>query len=455
MFQTIDPTAGQPLREFQDHSHEDVEHRLEETFAAWREWSRFDPLERVPVMRELARLLEDQREDHARRIVREMGKPISQARNEIDKCARTCLHFAEHAPRMLAPQPESTDSEKSYVAFRPLGPVLGVMPWNFPYWQVFRFAVPTLMAGNAVLVKHAENVPACAQAIEQLFEEAGFPRRVVTNLRVHKDQVERVISDDRVAAVTLTGSLEAGKAVAQVAGQHLKKSVLELGGSDPYLILEDCDLEQTVKICVQSRMDNSGQSCIAAKRFIVMDAVRDEFEDKLAAAMSAQILGDPNHEATQVGPLAREDLRERLHEQVEKSVGDGARVLTGAKVPDGPGFYYPPTVLTDVRPGMPAFDEELFGPVAAVVPAQTQDEAVALANQSAYGLGAAVFTGDVTTGERLARDALEAGVVCVNDHVRSDPRLPFGGVKKSGYGRELSYFGLWEFMNIKSVNVMS
>lgn len=452
MFQTIDPTAGESLQEFHEHTPDDVEERLTQTHAAWKDWSGFDPLERVPVMREMARLLEDQREDHAQRIVREMGKPVKQARNEIDKCARACLHFAEHAPKMIAPQPESTD-EKRYVAFRPLGPVLGVMPWNFPYWQVFRFAVPSLMAGNAVLLKHAANVPACAQAIERLFEEAGFPHRLVTNLFVEKDQVERLIGDDRVAAVTLTGSPKAGQAVAQVAGRNLKKSVMELGGSDPYLVFEDCDLEETVKTCVKSRMDNSGQSCIAAKRFIVMDGVRDAFEDKLTAAMSAQIMGDPHHESTQAGPLAREDLRDNLHDQVEKSVQEGARVLTGAKLPDGPGFFYPPTVLTDVRPGMPAFDEELFGPVAAVVPAQTQEEAVALANRSSYGLGAAVFTQDVARGERIARDELEAGVVCVNRQVQSDARLPFGGVKKSGYGRELSYFGLWEFVNIKSVSI--
>jgi succinate-semialdehyde dehydrogenase/glutarate-semialdehyde dehydrogenase len=352
---------------------------------------------------------------------------------------------------MLESKRVATEASRSFVCFQPLGVLLAVMPWNYPFWQVFRLAVPALMAGNAVLLKHAANVPGCAQAIAETFEAAGFPKDIFCNLPIGSEAVEAVIADPRVAAVSLTGSTEAGRRVAALAGQHLKKSVLELGGSDPYVILEDADLGRTVEACAASRLLNSGQSCIAAKRFIVVDAVRRAFEDQLVAAMAAKVMGDPLDEKTEIGPQARSDLREHLHQQVAASIRKGARCLLGGTITEGAGFFYPPTVLTDVRKGMPAFDEETFGPVAAVVPVPDETAALAAANDSAYGLGAAVFTRDEDRGERLAVTELQAGNCFVNAFVKSDPRLPFGGIRNSGYGRELSYFGMREFVNVKTV----
>jgi succinate-semialdehyde dehydrogenase / glutarate-semialdehyde dehydrogenase len=353
----------------------------------------------------------------------------------------------------LAPEPAEGSASKSFVTFQPIGVVLAVMPWNFPFWQVFRFAAPALMAGNAGLLKHASNVPGCALAIEDVFRKAGFPEHLFKTLLVGSSAVDAIIAHPLVRAVTLTGSGPAGRAVAKKAGEMLKKSVLELGGADAYLVLEDADIAFAARACAAGRLINSGQSCIAAKRFIVVESVLKAFEKAFVKEMADTKVGDPLLLETEVGPLARVDLRDALHEQVEKSIAKGARRLLGGKVPDGPGAFYPPTVLTDLRPGMPAYEEELFGPVASVIPAKDEAEAITVANSSVFGLGGGVFTRDLARGERIAAEAIEAGSVCVNATVVSDPRLPFGGVKESGYGRELSHYGIKEFVNIKTVVV--
>jgi succinate-semialdehyde dehydrogenase/glutarate-semialdehyde dehydrogenase len=381
----------------------------------------------------------------------EMGKPVAQGRGEADKCASCCDYYAEHAERFLAPERVETDAARSYVAFEPIGPVLAVMPWNFPFWQVFRFAAPALMAGNVALLKHASNVTGCALAIEEILHSAGLPRDAFRTLLLASSRVDAVVAAPEVAAVTLTGSTPAGRAVAARAGVCLKKSVLELGGSDAYLVLDDADVAAAAEVCASSRLINGGQSCIAAKRFVVVEPVLPEFVRRLVERMEARRMGEPLEEGTELGPQARHDLRDELHRQVEKSVARGARVRLGCELPPGPGAFYPASVLDEVRPGMPAFDEELFGPVAAVVPARNEVDAIRLANQSVFGLGAAVFTRDLERGERIARHELQAGSCFVNAHVRSDPRLPFGGVKESGYGRELSAFGIREFVNVKTV----
>jgi succinate-semialdehyde dehydrogenase/glutarate-semialdehyde dehydrogenase len=383
----------------------------------------------------------------------EMGKPLSQGIAEVEKCAWVCDYYAEHAQRFLASEQVETEASRSYVAFRPLGVVLAVMPWNFPFWQVFRFAAPGLMAGNVAVLKHASNVSGCALAIEEVFRDAGFPSDAFRTLLIGSSRVADVIRAPEVQAVTLTGSTAAGQAVAATAGAAIKKTVLELGGSDPYLVLEDADLELTVETCVTARLINSGQSCIAAKRFIVVEPVREEFEERYVELMRTRRMGDPMEAGVEVGPQATSDLRSELHQQVVASVEQGARLLLGGKIPDGPGAFYPPTVLADVSPDMPASCEEVFGPVAAIIPAKDEVDAVRIANDSAFGLGAAVFTRDVEKGERIAAEQLEAGCCFVNAFVKSDPRLPFGGIKISGYGRELASFGIREFVNTKTIYV--
>ncbi len=450
---SINPATGETVREYPQADPRQVAAMLQAADRAFAEWRTTGFAERAGLMRRTAGRLRERQGDHAVLMAAEMGKPVAQGRGEVEKCAWVCDWFADNAEALLAPEEVKTDASHSFVTFAPLGVVLAVMPWNFPFWQVVRFAAPAFMAGNAGLLKHAGNVSGCALAIEEVFREAGFPADLFRAALVDTSRVAGLVAAPEVRAVTLTGSTGAGRAVAAKAGEVLKKTVLELGGSDPYLVLEDADLEAAAETCVASRLINSGQSCIAAKRFIVVDAVRRRFEDLFVERMKARRMGDPMDEKTEVGPLARHDLRDDLHRQVAQSVERGARLLLGGSVPPGKGAYYPPTVLTDVRKGMPAFDEELFGPVAAIVGVPDEAAAVRAANDSPFGLGAAVFTRDTARGERLAATALEAGSCFVNSLVKSDPRLPFGGIKESGYGRELSSFGIREFVNVKSVYV--
>jgi succinate-semialdehyde dehydrogenase/glutarate-semialdehyde dehydrogenase len=450
---SVNPVDGSLLAERAEATPAEVASALEAAARAFSSWRRTAFPERSAVLRRAGSILRERRDPLARLMALEMGKPVAQGRAEADKCAWACEHYAQHAEAMLAPEPVETDASRSYVAFEPLGPVLAVMPWNFPLWQVFRFAAPALMAGNVGLLKHASNVMGCALAIEEVLRDAGAPEGVFRALLVGSARVGALVEAPQVAAVTLTGSTPAGRAVAARAGACLKKTVLELGGSDPYVILEDADLEAAAETCAAARLVNGGQSCIAAKRFVVVEAVRERFTALLVERMAARRLGDPLDEATDVGPQARADLRDDLHRQVEASVAAGARVLLGCRVPEGPGASYPPSVLDRVAPGMPAFDEELFGPVAAVVAARDEADAIRLANRTAFGLGAAVFTRDLERGERIARHELEAGSCFVNALVRSDPRLPFGGIRESGYGRELGTFGIRELVNVKTVYV--
>lgn len=451
--QAINPATGEVVATHDEMSADAVSGIIDAVHAAAVEWRVASYADRAVPMRKAASLLRRNARDFAHLMAREMGKPVRDGIAEAQKCALACEFFADHAAKLLAREPVETDARTSFVTFNPLGVVLAVMPWNFPFWQVFRFAAPGLMAGNGAVLKHASNVPGCALAIEDVFRRADFPPDLFRTLMIGNRQVERVIEHPLVRAVTLTGSGAAGRAVAAKAGQMLKKTVLELGGSDPYLILEDADLDVAAAVCTKARLVNSGQSCIAGKRFIVVDAVRSAFEERFVERMAAARMGDPLDEATEIGPQARRDLRDTLQRQVDLSIAQGARCVLGGSIPDGPGAYYPPTVLTGVRPGMPAFDEELFGPVAAVVAAHDEAEAISLANMSAFGLGGAIITRDVARGERIAADLIESGCVFVNDAVRSDARLPFGGIKESGYGRELAGYGIREFVNIKTVYV--
>jgi succinate-semialdehyde dehydrogenase/glutarate-semialdehyde dehydrogenase len=453
MLRSVNPATGQTIREYPEADPRQQAAALQAVHEAFEQWRQTGFAERAAPLRRVAARLRERQRDYAVLMATEMGKPVAQGRSEAEKCAWVCEWFAESGEALLAPEEVKTDAARSFVTFAPLGVVLAIMPWNFPFWQVVRFAAPALMAGNAALLKHAPNVPGCALAIEDLFREAGFPPALLKALLIDIGPVAGLIAAPEVRAVTLTGSTRAGRAVAAQAGSSLKKTVLELGGSDPYLVLEDADLERAAETCVASRLINSGQSCVAAKRFIVVDSVRARFEELFVAKMKAKRMGDPMDEGTDIGPLARHDLRDTLHRQVTQSVARGARVLLGGTLPPGPGAYYPATVLTDVRKGMPAFDEELFGPVAAIVAVPDEAAAVRAANDSIYGLGAAVFTRDAARGERLAAGALEAGSCFVNALVKSDPRLPFGGIKDSGYGRELSSFGIREFVNVKTVYV--
>lgn len=449
----INPSNGELVTRYDEYSDADVAAIIRSASAAQAEWKRSTFAERGHPLRRAAALLRGRRDELARLMAIEMGKPVRDGRGEVEKCAWVCEYYADNAESFLAPIDIPTDAARSYVAFEPLGIVLAVMPWNFPLWQVFRFLAPALMAGNGGLLKHASNVPGSALAIERIVHDAGFPHDLFRTLLIAGRRVAGVIAHPQVAAVTLTGSTPAGRSVASTAGHHLKKCVLELGGSDPYVVLEDADLEMAVSACVKSRLINSGQSCIAAKRFIVVEELLREFTARYVTLMSQAVMGDPLDESTEVGPQARADLRDELHRQVVRTVEGGGTLLLGGTVPDGPGAFYPPTVLADVRPGMPAFDEELFGPVAAIIPATDEADAIRLANLSVFGLGAAVFTGDAERGRRIAEKELQAGSCFVNTFVRSDPRLPFGGIKESGYGRELSDFGIREFVNVKTVAV--
>lgn len=450
---SINPATGETLAEYQEMTPEEVKSIIALAHETFGEWRRTSFAQRATLMKKAAVILRDKAPEYAKLMTQEMGKPIRDGRAEVEKCAWVCDYYADNAETFLQPELVATDASKSFITYQPLGVVLAVMPWNFPFWQVFRFAAPALMAGNVGILKHASNIPACALAIEEVFEQAGFPADVFRTLLISSRQVDAILENRLVKAATLTGSTPAGQAVAKKAGEMLKKTVLELGGNDPYLILEDADLDLAVAICVSSRLINSGQSCIAAKRFIVVEPLRAEFEKRFVEKMRSVKMGDPMAEDTVVGPQARHDLRDELHQQVLQSIEAGAKCLLGGTIPDNPGAFYPPTVLTGIRKGSPAYDDELFGPVAAIIGVKDEAEAIRVANDSIFGLGAAVFTRDVARGERIVAEELEAGCCFVNSLVKSDPRLPFGGIKESGYGRELSHFGIKEFVNIKTVYV--
>ena len=448
--ESINPATGQHIAEYSEHSPEQARLLAESAQHSFLEWRQVSFAERRQRMKRAAQVLRDNKEAYARLMTREMGKIIKESRAEVEKCAWVCDYYAENAEAFLKDEIVETDASKSFVSFSPIGVVLAVMPWNFPFWQVFRFAAPALMAGNTALLKHASNVPGCALAIEEVFQKAGFPEHVFTSLMIGSAAVEAVIRHPQVRAVTLTGSETAGRKVAAVAGDEIKKSVLELGGSDPFIVLEDADIPGCVLTSSAARMLNAGQSCIAAKRFIVVESRLKEFEEQQTAIMRALKMGDPMLEETQVGPMARPDLVDELDAQVRQSVKMGARLLAGGVRPKGSGSFYPPTVLSDVKPGMPAFEQETFGPVSAIIPVKDLEEAIAFANRSEFGLGGSIWTQDLKKGEAAAR-RIESGAVFVNGMTKSDPRLPFGGVKKSGYGRELSHYGIKEFVNIKSI----
>jgi succinate-semialdehyde dehydrogenase / glutarate-semialdehyde dehydrogenase len=427
-----------------------MDQALSKADSAFRKWKQVSFKERAGLMKSCASYLKDHKKDLAKLMVLEMGKPIREAIAEIEKCALACEYYAENAEVFLADKKISSDASSSYVSYEPLGCILAVMPWNFPFWQVFRFAAPSLMAGNVGILKHASNVPQCALAIEEIFIKAGFPEGVFQTLLIGSSKVEYLISNPVVKAVTLTGSEKAGSEVAALAGKYIKKSVLELGGSDPFIVLKDAELETAAATAVKSRMINTGQSCIAAKRFIVVKEIAEAFTQKMAEKMKKLKIGNPMEEATEVGTIAREDLVQSLLDQINKSVEKGAKIILGGDRPEMKGAFLNPAILTNVKPGMPAYEEEMFGPVASIIIAEDETDAIRIANDSRFGLAGAIWTKDQARGERLAR-LVESGSVFVNGMVKSDPRLPFGGIKSSGYGRELSIAGIHEFVNIKTI----
>ncbi len=451
--QSVNPFNGEIIKTYEPHSSELIEQKIlraHESFLSWKDES-FEV--RARHMKKAAEVLRNRKRDLAELIALEMGKPVKAGESEIEKCALVCEYYAENAKDFLSPEEIKTDAAKSYVTFNPLGVILAIMPWNFPFWQTFRFLAPGLMAGNCGVLKHASNVPGCALAIEDVLKEAGFPDHVFQTLLVGSDEIERIMENPLIKAVTLTGSTAAGKHVAAKAGSLIKKTVLELGGSDPYVVLEDADTELAAAVCAESRLINSGQSCIAAKRFIVVEKVAEDFISRFREKLASYTAGNPLLTNTQLGPMARRDLRDQLHEQVQQSIDQGAECILGGKIEDGPHAFYPPTLLVNVREGMPAYDEELFGPVAAVIIARDEEDAISIANDTSFGLGSAVFTRDVQKGEHIAANKLNAGCAFVNSFVRSTPELPFGGINESGYGRELGSWGIKEFVNIKTVYI--
>lgn len=450
--QTINPANGEVLKSYQEMALSGVNNIIEETHKAFLHWRETGFVERAEKMHHVAKILLENKQEYGKLISMEMGKPIKAALAEIEKCALLCDHFAKHAQEYLKPQHIKTEMTKSYITYQPLGVVFAIMPWNFPFWQVFRFAAPGLMAGNACVLKHAPNTTGCGLVIEQIFKQAGFPENLFRTVVMDVNDAEKVIAHPKIAGVTLTGSVRAGKSVGAEAAGHLKKVVLELGGSDPYIILEDADLDLAAEQCVRSRLANAGQVCIAAKRFIAVDAIRDAFEKKVLEKVKTYKSGNPLDETVNLGPLARADLRDKVQQQVQESIQKGAELVAGGKPVSSNGFYYPPTILKNVKPGMPAYDDEIFGPVISFISAKDEHDAIKIANDSVYGLGAAVFTKDLARGERVAHK-IEVGTCCVNTLVSSDPRLPFGGTKSSGIGRELAAEGIREFTNIKTVCV--
>jgi len=450
---SINPATGKTIGTFRVHDEKSVDKALSNSIKTADEWRKLSFNKRAALLKKIAKQLRKESENLAVLATKEMGKPVQQSRDEVEKCAKALEFYAREGANFLASEIVETDARKSYVAFQPLGVILAIMPWNFPYWQVFRAMAPAVMAGNVMLLKHASNVSGCAVAIEKVIKDAGAPPGLFQNLLIPSSRVGKLIDNPAIAAVTLTGSTSAGSKVAEAAGRNLKKCVLELGGSDAYIILEDADMEVAVEIALRGRLVNSGQSCIAAKRFVVVKNVRKEFERRYSEQMKAVTFGDPMDSKNRIGPMARTDLRDQLHEQVLKSIEKGARLLCGGFIPDRAGAYYPATVLTNVKKGMPAYNEELFGPVAAIIEAKDEKDALKIANDSIYGLAGGIISRNINHAEKLAAEEFQAGNCYVNDYAHSDPRLPFGGIKQSGYGRELSAFGIREFVNIKTVYI--
>ena len=447
---TINPATEKEIKTYNRDSKEEALYKIEKANEAYLNWKKTSYQERSKLMHKLADIFDKKKDEYANLATEEMGKIISQSKKEIEKCALVCRYYADNIEELLADKIIETEAQKSYVTYQPLGVTLAVMPWNFPFYQVIRFAAPALMTGNTAVLKHASNVQGCAYALEDAFKEAGFPNGTFTNLNVTSKLIKPIIENKNIVAVTLTGSEPAGRSVAKIAGENLKKTVLELGGSDAYIILDDADLEKASDLATYGRLQNNGQTCIAAKRFIVLESIYDDFLKLFTKKMQDAKLGNPTDEDVYFGPMARIDLRDEIHEQVEKTIKQGGKLVLGGKIPDRVGAFYPATILSDLKPGMTAFDEELFGPVASVIKAKDENEAIELANNSTFGLGSGVLTGNSKRGEKIALQ-LEAGNSFVNKLVASDPRMPFGGIKNSGYGRELSSYGIKEFVNTKSI----
>lgn len=451
--QTVNPATGEPGKAYEPHTVEEALAAAKAASEAQGSWRRTSFADRSMVLRKTADILRSRKDEFSRLMTQEMGKTLDDGRAEIEKCAIHCDWFADQAQNYLADMPVDIGGGEAFVTFNPLGVILAVMPWNFPFWQLFRAAAPAIMAGNGMLLKHASNVPGCALAIEEVLHQAGIPQQLFRSLLLPSSDVETLIKDGSVAAVTLTGSVAAGRSVATAAASVLKKCVLELGGSDAYLVLEDVDVLAAAKVAATARMVNGGQSCIAGKRFVVVQSIIEQFEAALIEAMRQFEMGDPTKEGTKLGPMQSVAARDEIHRQVEKSIAKGAKLLLGGEVPNRPGAWYPATILSNVRAGQPAHDEEIFGPVAAIIPANGEADAIRIANDSEFGLGSGVLTADLDRGRRIAAEELEAGSSFVNENVRSDPRTPFGGVKHSGYGRECGVFGIREFVNIKTVHI--
>ncbi|MGB0370145.1 MAG: NAD-dependent succinate-semialdehyde dehydrogenase [Opitutales bacterium] len=452
-FHSINPANGEAFDTYTVLTDAELSERIEKSALANKHWGQLDLDTRIQAVLNLAKVLEEDKSRLARLISLEMGKLLEDSEKEIDKCVASCRHFAATIEEQLADRVTVTEAIKSYIAIRPLGTVLGIMPWNYPFWQTIRFAITALLVGNTILLKHSENVCGCALEIEKLFERSGFPEGVFQTLIIEISQIEQVVAHPAVQGVALTGSERAGKAIGQLAGKYLKPSVLELGGSDPYIVLDDADLDLAVRTCATARVKNAGQTCIAAKRLIVTPGIYKDFAATFEDIFWDFPFGDPMLESSGMGPLAREDLRANLQRQVDLSVQTGAKLVMGGQIPEGPGFFYPATMLTDVTPGMPIFDDETFGPVVPLIQAKDTEDAIRLANASRYGLGAAIFSSDTTCAEEIARNQLEAGSCFVNAQVASSYVAPFGGVKSSGYGRELGEFGFLSFANVKNVYV--
>jgi succinate-semialdehyde dehydrogenase/glutarate-semialdehyde dehydrogenase len=451
--QAVDPATGNAGKSYDVTSIDEARSAAARAREAFLKWRRVRFADRSEVIRSAARILRSRKDEFARLMTEEMGKTLTDGRAEIEKCAFHCDWFADHAMEYLENEPIDIGAGETFVTYNPIGVVLAIMPWNFPFWQVFRFAAPALIAGNGALLKHASNVPGCALAIEEILHAAGVPDELFRSLLLPSSDVEALIRDENIAAVTLTGSVAAGRSVATAAGSVLKKCVLELGGSDAYVVLEDVDVDAAAEVAATARMVNGGQSCVAGKRFIVVRSIVERFERALVEAMKGYEIGDPKLEETKLGPMVTSKARDEIHRQVRQSIERGARLLLGGNVPSGAGAFYPPTVLGDVAPGQPAHDEEVFGPVAAIIPASDEADAIRIANASEFGLGSGVLTSDLERGRRIAAEELEAGMSFANDNVRSDPRTPFGGIKHSGYGRECASFGIREFVNIKTVHI--